>query len=181
MIEATVTIRYILRDRNGHLASFLQNHVKEAERQEKEWRKDAEQLEESAKATHLDACEYRRQGIAAIKQYVDMINSRLVPSAIVPAWPNISLRFRAIGEGIEYRTVYARLCAEPHFDAEEMLRYFIETVNGAEYLERMGVETVCFLGVSSQKPCAHTPLLARNSRVATVCRRQPRRVLRPSA
>jgi hypothetical protein len=45
---------------------------------------------------------------------------------------------------VAYRTVYARLCAEPHFDAEETLRYFIGTVNGAEHLERMGVETIMF-------------------------------------
>jgi hypothetical protein len=140
-IEATVTIRYILRDRDKHLASFLQNHVNQAERQEKEWRKEAEQLEETAKAAHLEACDYRRQGIGAIKEYVDMINSRLVPSANVPAWPNISSRFRTVGDGIGYRTVYARLCTETHFDAEETLRYFIGTVNGTEDLERMGIET----------------------------------------
>ena len=143
-IEATVTIRYILRDRNGRLASFLQNHLDQAEWQEKQWRKAAEQLLGSDRVLHLAACDYRRQGIAAMSKCVGMINSQLVPSASVPTWPTIALRFRAVGDGIAYRTFYARLCSEPHFDAEETLRYFIGKVVRPELLEPMAVETVMF-------------------------------------
>ncbi len=143
-IEATVIFRYILGDCNGRLASFFQDHLDQAERQEKQWRREAEQLRELERTEHLAACDYRRQGIAAIKEFVELINSQLVPSGSIPAWPNIALRFQAVGDRIAYRTSYARLCAEPHLDAEETLRYFIGKVMGPELLEAMAVETIMF-------------------------------------
>lgn len=143
-LEATVTLRYILGDRNRRLASFLQNHLDQTERQEKQWRKAAEQLRGHEKSIHLAACDYRRQGNAATKTFVAMINSKLVPSAGIPAWPNIASRFETIGQGIAYRTFYARLCAEPHFDAEATLHYFIGQVTSPEVFEKMAVETVMF-------------------------------------
>ena len=143
-VEATVTIRYILRDRNVRLASFFQNHIDQAERQEKEWRKVTHRVEGAQRSTYSDACDYRLQGIAAAKKYVEMINSQLVPSGPIPAWPTIASRFSAVGDDIAYRTFYARLCAEAHFDAEETLRYFVGTMMTPQLLEAMAVETVMF-------------------------------------
>src|SRR5262249_11693741 len=46
---------------------------------------------------------------------------------------------------VNYRTTYARLCAETHSDPEETLRYFAGKVFGdARLLERMAIETVAF-------------------------------------
>jgi len=143
-LEATVTFRYILGDRNLRLASYLQNHIDQAERQEKKWRKDGEQLQGQEKTIHLAACDYRRQGAAVMKSVVGMLNGQLVPSGGVPSWPSIASRFETIGDGLKYRTFYTRLCAEPHFDAEETLRHFIGKTTSPEIFEKMAVETVMF-------------------------------------
>ncbi len=143
-LEATVTIRYILGDRARRLASYFQNHIDQAERQERQWRKAAEHLQGQDKMVQLAACDYRLKGVAAMKTFVARINSELMPSAVIPKWPNIAARFDVLGEGITYRTCYARLCAEPHFDAEETLRYIIGKSTTQEICEQMAVETVMF-------------------------------------
>jgi hypothetical protein len=143
-LEATVAIRYILGDRNSRMASYLMDHVVQAERQERQWRKAAEQLQGEEKSVYLAACDYRMQGIEAMKSVVGMLAAQLVSSGSVPSWPNIGSRFEAIGDNLAYRTFYARLCTATHFDAEETLRYVIGKATGPEMLERIAVETVMF-------------------------------------
>jgi hypothetical protein len=143
-LEATVTIRYILGDRNPRLASYLVDHVVLAERQERQWRKAAEQLQGEEKSVHLAACDYRMHGVAAMKSFVGMLTAQLVPSGGVPSWPNISSRFELIGDNLSYRTFYARLCTATHFDAEETLRYVIGKATSPEMFEKFAVETVMF-------------------------------------
>lgn len=143
-LEAAVTIRYILGDRNQRLSSYLQDHVVQAERQERQWRKAAERLQGQEKSIYLAACDYRMQGIVAMKSVVGMLASQLVPSGSVSSWPNIAARFETIGDGLAYRTFYARLCTGTHFDAEETLRYFIGRTMSPDMFEKIAVETVMF-------------------------------------
>jgi uncharacterized protein DUF5677 len=144
-LEATVAVRYILGDRNTRMASFLKDHIDRAERQEKYWRKDVEQLAKGQeRSIHLAACDYRRQGISAMKSIVEPLIAQLVPSGRVRPWGTIESRFQKIGKNLSYRTIYARVCAEPHFDAEATLRYFIGTITSPEILNKLAVETVMF-------------------------------------
>ncbi len=143
-LEATVSFRYILRDRNAHLASFLQDHLEQARRQERLWRQTAERLKEPDRTEHLASCEYRRQGLQAMASWVDAVNSQLLPGSKAGPWPAISGRFEAICEADSYRTLYARMCAEPHLDAEETIRHFIGLSSGPQILERMAIETIMF-------------------------------------
>jgi len=143
-LEAAITIRYILGDRNPRLAAFFQNHIAQADRQVDQWLKIAERAKGIEKTINIEACQYRRRYVSAIKNFVDSINSQLVPSGSVPSWPNIACRFEAVGENMLYRTFYGRLCAETHFDAEETLRYFIGKAISTEHLEKIAIETVMF-------------------------------------
>ena len=65
-IEATVSIRYILRDRHARLASFFQDHLDQAQRQERGWRQEANRLGEPDRTAHLVSCDYRREGVQAM-------------------------------------------------------------------------------------------------------------------
>jgi hypothetical protein len=143
-LEATVTIRYILGDRNPRLASYLLDHVVRAEHQERQWRKVAGQLQGEEKSIHLAACDYRMKGIVAMKSFVDILTAQLVPSGGIPSWPDINSRFKIIGDSLSYRTFYARLCTATHFDAEETLRYVIGKTSSPEIFEKIAVETVMF-------------------------------------
>jgi hypothetical protein len=52
---------------------------------------------------------------------------------------------RAIGCGIEYRTLYSRLSSETHADAEETLRYFVGKTHADPIIfEAMALETIMF-------------------------------------
>jgi hypothetical protein len=143
-LEAAATIRYILGDRNPRLASYLRDHIVQSERQESKWRKAVQELQGQEKSVYLAACDYRMRRVAAMKSVVGMLTAQLATPGSVPSWPNIASRFDAIGDGLAYRTFYARLCAATHFDAEETLRYFIGKATGPDILENLAVETVMF-------------------------------------
>jgi hypothetical protein len=59
------------------------------------------------------------------------------------SWPSsIESRFRALNDAIGYRTFYARMSAEVHWDAEETLRHFVGKLQDPEIFETMALETV---------------------------------------
>jgi len=143
-IEACATLRFILLDKNPHLASFLNHYGHDAERQQQQWRRAAEGLTADDRAVHIVACDYRRRATDKLNALTAQINDALIGKDIAPAWPNIAERFARIGEAISYRTVYARLCAEPHLDAEETLRYFLGKISGSGTFDLISAETVAF-------------------------------------
>jgi len=143
-IEACATFRFILLNRNAHLASFLDHHGQDAERQQRQWRLAAEGLTAEERADHLAACDYRRRATDVLGKLTTQINVSLIGTNVAPKWPNIAERFAQIGEAVSYRTVYARLCAEPHLDAEETLRYFLGKVSSSEIFEALSIETLAF-------------------------------------
>jgi hypothetical protein len=58
-------------------------------------------------------------------------------------WPSsIEKRFSELGDGLSYRTYYARMSSEAHGDAEETIRYFVGRLQEPEVFEAMALETV---------------------------------------
>lgn len=143
-IEACVTFRYILGDARPRLAAFFRNHIEQGEKQESLWRKSANQLLGDDRRIHLIACGYRREGIEAMRSIVDDLVTQLVGTDEPLRWPSVAARFDATGDSMDYRTMYSRLCSEPHLDAEETLRYFVGQVSGKEVLEALAAETIAF-------------------------------------
>lgn len=143
-IEAAATLRYILISRNSNLASFLSNHIRETERHQRKWQAAIQDLHEHDQGIHIAARDHRQQSTVVLARFVEVIRSSLVGAHEVPAWPSIADRFRAIDENISYRTAYARLCAEPHLDAEETLRFFVGKTTDRATFEALAKETVAF-------------------------------------
>lgn len=186
-MEACATFRYILLDRRRHVASFLGNHIREAERQERQWRSAANNLGTQERAVHTAACDYRGQGIAAIKGVVRQLISELIGSDEAPPWPPISERFAAIGDAIGYRTLYARLCAEPHLDAEETLRDFIGKTTDSEVRQALAAETMAFSRLMLSEATSRYAIAGQSyaelygmSRAVTVCREAERTMMQQS-
>lgn len=143
-IEASATFQFLLLAPREHLAAFFANHLRETERQIRQWKVAALHLPSAAQALHLEACEYRGRASNVLGQLVAQINSELLGPQNPPDWPNIVGRFDAIGDQVGYRTFYARLCSEPHLDAEETLRFIFGRVSGQDVFERMAAETIAF-------------------------------------
>lgn len=144
-IESVVTIRFILRDPHPRLAAFFRHHVDDVDKQVKQWRKVAASLPGDARMIHESACDQREAANRAMSSFVDRLEQELIGSRPPEKWPaQVSERFRELDDEVTYRTVYARLCSETHFDAEETLRYGLGQLGGDELLERMALETIGF-------------------------------------
>jgi hypothetical protein len=63
---------------NDGYARLPQAVLVQAERQERQWRKVAEQLQGEEKSVYLAACDYRMQGVTAMKSFVGMLSAELV-------------------------------------------------------------------------------------------------------
>jgi hypothetical protein len=144
-IESSVTIRFILRDPQPRLAAYFRHHVDDVDKQVRHWRNVAASLPGDAKVIPEAACDQRDAANRAMRSFVDRLEQELIGSRAPEKWPaQVSERFRALDDEVTYRTVYARLCSETHFDAEETLRYGLGQLGGDELLERMALETIGF-------------------------------------
>ena len=142
-IESSVTIRFILRDPQPRLAAYFRHHVEDVDKQVRHWRNVAASLSGDAKLIHGAACDQRDAANRAMRSFVDRLEQELIGSRAPEKWPaQVSERFRQLDDELTYRTVYARLCSETHFDAEETLRYGLGQLGGDDLLERMALETI---------------------------------------
>lgn len=138
-VESSVNLLYILAgDRVGRLRAYFDHYLRSTDAQVAKWRASLDELAEHPEI-HLSAIHRRLEANAYLRRVVD---------ASFPAagelWPRtVDRRFSAIGEAVGYRTLYARMSAEVHGDAEETLRYFVAKSLGDETLiTSMALETV---------------------------------------
>lgn len=147
-LEGAVTILYILQEnRDRRLLAYLRNYVAFADKQVASWKSATTSSVEDCEH-HVAAADRRARVTAQFRDIVDRLTDEVSLLGVAgkeEKWPNILGRFRALdGNEVGYRTVYARLCSETHFDAEETLRYFVGTLADEQAFRRMAVETVEF-------------------------------------
>jgi Family of unknown function (DUF5677) len=139
-VEASVNIAYILAgDRQARLKAYFEYYFDDVDRQVDKWRSETRDLPLDEIRIH-EAALVRRQ--AANDKLRHFTKGGL--GTTEERWPNsIAARFRALNEGLTYRTFYARMSSESHADAEETLRYFFGRVQDDEKIfEAMALETV---------------------------------------
>lgn len=144
-IESAVTIGFILLEPRSRLAAYFRYHVDEVDRQVSKWRSSIASLPPGARQLHRVACDRRGLANTNMRAFVDRLENDLLGSEPRVKWPSkIIHRFEALHDEITYRTIYARLCSDTHFDAEETLLYGMSNIQGPEAFERTAVEIVCF-------------------------------------
>lgn len=144
-VESAATIRFILQDPEPRLSAYFRHHVDDVDKQIRHWRRAAASLAERERLVHEAACDQRDEANRAMRTFVDRLEEEMLGSRPRSAWPGqVSERFKAIDDEVTYRTVYARLCSETHFDAEETLRFMLGRLGGDDLMQRMALETVMF-------------------------------------
>ena len=138
--ESSVSIRYVLSgDRVRRLYAYFIHYLDDVDQQVRKWRAATNGLRGDELMLHRRACEQRSHANAELRRVIE----NLFPE-IDQKWPKtIAERFSALGSDVEYRTIYTRMSAEVHADAEETLRYFIGQASGRDdILESMALESV---------------------------------------
>ena len=140
-LESSINLLYILTgDRWERLKSYFHHYLDSVDRQVKSWKVEVSDLPPEAAALHQQSADMRMRANLALRSLLLSITG----DGEIEAWPRtIQQRFQKIGKAISYRTIYARMSAETHADAEETLRYFVGKLQGdAELFEAMALETV---------------------------------------
>jgi hypothetical protein len=144
-IESAVTIRFILQDPSPRLAGYFRHHVDDVDKQVSHWRRTAESLPAVARAIHEAACDQREAANREMRVFVSRLEGEILGARLREPWPaRVADRFKSVDDEVTYRTVYARLCAETHFDAEETLRFILGRISGGGLMDRMALETIGF-------------------------------------
>ncbi|MGT2502685.1 DUF5677 domain-containing protein [Bradyrhizobium guangxiense] len=139
-VESSANIAFILAgNTTGRLLAYFDHYFRSVDRQVKAWRKESSALSGADAQIH-DASAARRQ--KANDTLRDFVNQAFGTQHL-EQWPSsIEKRFSELGQGLAYRTFYARMSSEAHGDAEETIRYFVGRLQSQEVFEAMALETV---------------------------------------
>jgi hypothetical protein len=143
-VETSINITYILsgrpQNRGTRLRAYFQHYLRETKRQVSLWRKQIEDLTPAERQIHIQASQQRQDVLNSLQDLVvQLLGSEETK------WPTAAQRFEEIGRALDYRTLYVRLSAETHADAEETLRYLVGKLqNDPALLDQMALETVMF-------------------------------------
>lgn len=144
-IERAVSICFIVQNPRPRLAAYFRHHVDDVDRQIAQWKRVAMSMTDDGRQVHLDACDHRVTANRQMRSLVDRLETEMIGSNPREKWPSkITERFEGLQDSITYRTMYARLCSETHFDAEETLRYIVGKLAGDVLMRRMALETIGF-------------------------------------
>ncbi|HEY3383762.1 MAG TPA: DUF5677 domain-containing protein [Vicinamibacterales bacterium] len=131
VVERALAIQFIIMSPRARLAAYLRHHVDDVDRQIAQWRTLASSLPDEERRVHVEACNYRAVANRTMRSLVDRLENELVGKNRREKWPSrIAERFEGLHDRVMYRTMYARLCSETHFDAEETLRYIVGKLEG---------------------------------------------------
>src|SRR5262249_29507328 len=116
-IERAIVVQFIVQDPRPRLAAYLRHHVDDVDRQIGQWHGVAKSLFGEDRVTHLAAAEQRALANQGMRTLVNRLENELLGEGDREKWPSrIADLFEAVQDGVTYRTVYARLCSEIHFD-----------------------------------------------------------------
>lgn len=132
-IEGAVNLHYVsLGDSLKNQIAYFKEHISNERKQNKNWKKSVQESQSSkeAKDHHYEKIDLKEE---ALDTYEQMLVESLALVNVDynsenSSWPSIFDRFRAIGEEIGYRTIYAALCSQAHNDAEDILNNMMARV-----------------------------------------------------
>jgi hypothetical protein len=138
-LESSVNIAYIASgNAQERMQAYFYHYFSEVDRQVKTWSGGIEGLDQAETEMHRSAVKQRKDANDALRA---AIGNTMGTSS--ERWPRtIDQRFKALGDSLAYRTIYARMSSEVHADAEETLRYFIGKLGTPEQFEAMALETI---------------------------------------
>ncbi len=138
-VESSVNIAYIvLGDPADRMRAFFDHYFATVDRQVATWERGIGALSGAEADAHRAAVARRKELNAALRAAIGRSGKPATET-----WPrSIEDRFKALGDPLAYRTMYARMSSEAHGDAEDTLRYLIGTLGTREHLEAMALETV---------------------------------------
>lgn len=149
VMETSVNVRYMLAgDRNSRFLAWLRAFIEHDQNQIDRWEWALSSYPDTEVEVHREGIQRRRRRLADNEEFVKRLELEFFPNGIDlgdEKWPNITGRFKEIGELISYRTAYARMSSQTHADAEDTISYILFKVQGDDQLmKQMSFETIAF-------------------------------------
>jgi len=142
VVEASMNVRYVIRGEPfSRLGTYFWNFIREDAKAIQNWEKELiglSKVEADAIQPMIDRRWERNRGS---KMFVADLFGHCSTDE---KWPNIAEKFKAVEESMTYRTVYSRMCAQVHNDAEDLLSDFVVATQNPKRLQQMRQETIAF-------------------------------------
>ena len=127
--ESSLGLKYILsQDHTDGFASFIKNYINKENERIRKWKNTAILLNGIEKETHLEMANIRQATIDAIDNKEIWNNFEIDITKETLNWPNIFELFKQTGSELDYRTIYAMMCAQVHSDAGDIINRILARV-----------------------------------------------------
>lgn len=130
VIEASTNLYFCAVGNTEHkFASYFRHFLQEEREQNREWRTSAQasDLPKEIVRHHLERIDHKEVWLADREQFLLLCFEQIGVdfASAGPAWPSVFDRFKHLGQELTSRTVYAALCSQAHFDAEDLLNALV--------------------------------------------------------
>ena len=126
ILESALNVLYILQqDRVGRLFDYLAGYVRQERSELTKWKALLGGMMEQEAAVHRQEIEQKETAITQQEFITQQFAHDAGITRAPQPWPKIADRFRAVGDEVDYRVLYAAMCSQTHNDAEDLFNTFV--------------------------------------------------------
>lgn len=149
ILEASINLKFMLyqpEHRANRFFAYISSYILDKQNQNRQWRTAIASLAAPERTIHDAAIARKEAAMKHCKTLIDDVFREMgVDVAKQPSWGKIAARFEAMGQALDYRTIYYALSSQMHNDAEELLNMFVVHSTGDPVaIERLKNETYSF-------------------------------------
>ncbi len=126
VLESALHVLYILeQDGVGRLYDYLASYVAQERSELAKWEAVLRGMPDEEAAVHRQEIERKRE---AIDQQDVIVRTFAADAGIArpsQPWPKVADRFRALGDEVDHRVLYAAMCSQAHNDAEDLFNTLV--------------------------------------------------------
>jgi len=126
VLESALNVLYILeRDRVGRLYDYLASYVAQERSELAKWEALLGGMPDEEAAVHRKEIEQKEPAVSQQESITQQFARDAGITRAAQSWPKIADRFRAVGDEVDYRVLYAAMCSQTHNDAEDLFNTFV--------------------------------------------------------
>lgn len=126
ILESALNVLYILeQDRVGRLYDYLAAYVAQERSELAKWEAVLRGIPDEEAAVHRKEIEQKEPAVSQQESITQQFARDAGITRAAQPWPKIADRFRAVGDEVDYRVLYAAMCSQTHNDAEDLFNTFV--------------------------------------------------------
>ncbi len=125
VVESALNVLYILQqDRVGRLYDYLASYVAQERSELAKWKALLGAMPGEEAVVHRKEIDRKEPAVSLQESITQQFARDAGITRTAQPWPKVAERFRAVGEEVDHRVLYAAMCSQTHNDAEDLFNTF---------------------------------------------------------